>query len=128
MVPRSTRYVRSVVIVTGSRQWKDREEIRRRLSRYPIGTILIHGAAPGADSIAESLTPELGMIPVPHPYFSERGKAGGPIRNALMVALGVLYKKFGYDVTVEAFPMPESRGALDCMTQAQTAGLLVLKE
>lgn len=113
-----TRYV---VIVTGSRAWTDEARIIERLRLYPRGTLVLHGDAPGADTIAARVARRLHCVPVPHPYFSERGKAGGPIRNALLVALGEVYRKFGYTVRVEAFPVPPATGTSDCVRQARKA-------
>ncbi len=50
------------ILVTGSREWTKRDPIRRELSKYPAGTILVHGAADGADSIAGEIGKELGFI------------------------------------------------------------------
>jgi hypothetical protein len=115
-----------VVIVTGSRDWTDKEAIRIRLNKYPRGTIVLHGAASGADQIAERIAREMNMQPVRHPYFSDLGKAGGPARNALLVALGGAYQAHGYEVVVEAFPLPQSRGTWDCVRRADEALLSVI--
>jgi len=121
-----------VVIVTGSREWTDREAIYQRLKRYRQRTILLHGdngnetGSVGADRIAASVGRELGFQVVGHPYFTDAGKAGGPLRNALLVALGAAYQKALYSVCVEAFPMPASRGTWDCVRRADEALLSVI--
>ncbi len=115
-----------VVIVTGSRDWTDEAAIRFRLDRYPRGTIVLHGGQRGADQIADRVARETNLQPVRHPYFSDLGKAGGPARNALLVALGVAYQAHGYDVVVEAFPLPDSRGTWSCVRQAKAAQLPVI--
>lgn len=116
---------RYVVIVTGSRKWVDRGTIYNRLAQYPRGTIVLHGAADGADTIAHEASAH---ISVPHPYFGHLGRRGGHARNALLVALGVAYKLAGYCVIVEAFPMVGSRGTWNCVQQAEDAGLVVRVE
>jgi hypothetical protein len=119
---------RYVVIVTGSREWVDARPIRARLEKYPPGTLVIHGCAPGADTIAADVARELGFGLLEEPYFSHLGHYGGPARNALLVDLGVVYRKHGYTVIVEAFPMPSSRGTWDCTGQAEAAHLVVRVE
>jgi len=115
------------VIVTGSRAWKDVWEINRRLARYPAGTILVHGAAVGADRMAAAIGRALGFEVLPVPYFQDLGKRGGPERNGAMVAMGAAVEKW-FHVVVEAFPLPGGTGTQDCMRQAQAAGLRVEKE
>lgn len=120
---------RFAVVVTGSRDLDDShiEIIDERLMRYPRGTILLHGAAPGADMLADGLGANvLRHHPVPHPYFSHLGTRGGHARNALLVALACVYASHGYTVVVEAFPMGESRGTRGCIEKARAAGLAVV--
>ncbi len=122
---RSLKSRGTVVIVTGSRGWTDSEPIIARLKRYPAGTILIHGDARGADTIAANAGRVLCFQVIAHPYFGDIGKAGGPLRNGLMVSLGCCYVEFGYDVFVEAFPLPRSSGTRDLIRQARRALLTV---
>jgi hypothetical protein len=114
------------VLVTGSRNWSDRQVVAEALlaardSAVVNGSgqmVLVHGAAPGADSIAAELAARWGWRVEAHPaLWSELGKAAGPIRNSEMVALGA-------DVCL-AFPLPHSRGTLDCMRRAEEAGIPV---
>lgn len=126
--PKTNRWF---VIVTGSRKWSDAREIDRRLSRYPGGTILIHGGAIGADRMAAAIGKARGFVVVPVTYFGEldRGKIrpGGHERNAAMVAMGGAVTRW-FHVVVEAFPLPDGTGTQDCMRQAEAAGLEVKKE
>jgi hypothetical protein len=96
---------RWAIIVTGSRSWHDVGAIRHVLCDYPVGTIVLHGGAEGADTIAHVLAVELYMVPVSHPYFRERGRAGGVIRNGLLAELLNSYRTFGYQTQVEAFKL-----------------------
>lgn len=116
---------RHVVIVTGSRHWTDRAAIARRLEKYPAGTLVIHGGCVGADQIAGQVAHDLGLGLLVEDYFDDLGPAGGPSRNALLVALGCAYRDHGYCVIVEAFPMPDSRGTWNCTRQAEDARLPV---
>lgn len=116
---------RHVVLITGSREWNDAEAISRRLRRYPPGTLVIHGGAPGADEIAGAVAPHLGMRTLVEAYFGDLGKAGGPARNALLVDLALTYVRHGYTVAVEAFPTSSSRGTWGCVDKARNAGLCV---
>lgn len=77
------------VLVSGSRYWTTAYHIRiiyRVLSRYPKGTILVHGAAPGVDTIAGNLGKELGFSVRPYPAdWTRYGKGAGVIRNSEML-------------------------------------------
>lgn len=54
------------VIVCGSRRWEDREAIANRLFDLPVGSIIIHGGAGGADSIAGQEAQKLGLLVQPY--------------------------------------------------------------
>lgn len=77
------------VIVCGSRRWRDRKSITDRLADLPADSVIVHGAAKGADSIAHQEALKLGLLVEPHPAdWQAHGKAAGPIRNFEMAALG----------------------------------------
>jgi YspA, cpYpsA-related SLOG family len=89
--------------------------------RTPGPHVLVHGAAPGVDTIAEPLAEGWGWEVEAHPAdWSRHGNAAGPIRNAAMVAAGA-------DVVL-AFPsdVRPSRGTRDLIAKAQAAGLRVV--
>jgi hypothetical protein len=74
-----------VILVTGDRNWTNESVIRRILSRFPKGTIVVHGNARGADSIAGKIAYELQMDVRPYRADWEKyGRAAGPIRNRQM--------------------------------------------
>lgn len=50
------------VIVAGSTTWADAEAIRRELAKLPLGVIVVHGDAPGADALAGQVAQELGIV------------------------------------------------------------------
>ena len=118
------------VLVTGSREWKDRALIRAALKAVGA-TIVIHGdhckfssatgePIAGADWHAKEAAKELGIEQKPYPADWERyGKKAGPIRNSQMVAENP-------DIAVcLAFPLPDSRGTWDCVGKADKAGIKV---
>ena len=75
-----------VLLCCGSRDWQDRETIRAWLARFPRGTVVIHGAARGADNLAASVAAELGFAVRAYPArWDTDGKAAGPLRNQRML-------------------------------------------
>ncbi len=76
-----------IVAVTG-RDYADIETVRRALSALdPAPSLVIHGAATGADSLAAKIAAELGIPAEAHPAdWTKYGRAAGPIRNQEMVA------------------------------------------
>lgn len=113
---------RHVVIVTASQEWIDVEVMRSRLSWYPADTLMIHGGATGGDAIADKIGRDLKFRILSEPYF-HGSEFGGFARNSLLVDLGLTYDRFGYIVTVEAFPTASSRGTWDLYDKAKSAGL-----
>jgi hypothetical protein len=119
---------RTAVLVTGSRDWRDYGSIDRRLSIYPAGTILLHGACGkwltdhlcwvGADMIADDLAPSSWMK-WPLPYFADQGKSGGPKRNSCLVNLLSVLDRSGFACAVEAFPIGHSPGTRGCIEMAK---------
>lgn len=122
------------ILVTGSRDWEDVETIRRALL-WAITTygaqgrrlLLVHGDCPdGADAIAHAEWLRLSRSNDLHLLAPERhtvtrddwtriGKRAGPQRNQRMVDEGA-------EVCL-AFPLPSSKGTVDCMHKAEDAGI-----
>lgn len=74
------------VLVFGSRKWLDQQSVERELTGFPVGTIIVHGAAQGADTIAGYVAKRLGLEVRSYPAnWSKDGKAAGPIRNQRML-------------------------------------------
>ena len=105
------------VLVTGSRDWTDREAIRKALwwlRNDADNVTVVHGAAPGADSIADELATEFGYLPARYPAkWREYKLSAGPIRNQQMVDSGA-------DVVL-AFhkDLDKSKGTKDCVKKAR---------
>lgn len=123
------------ILVTGSRDWNDRDTIRSALlteinaalfSDGDSWPVLVHGGCPtGADAIADEVWrdlmtryPPLGTPEVHPADWRKHGRAAGPKRNAHMVSLGA-------DVCL-AFPLGASRGTRGCMALAEKAGIPVI--
>lgn len=112
------------LIVTGSRAFADRTLVwdALALARWELGPFtLVHGAAPGADTIAAEWVeqhPELQCREEPHRAdWARLGRAAGPVRNQAMVDAGA--------VLVLAFPLHNSRGTRHCIGRAEAAGIPV---
>lgn len=107
------------ILVTGSRDWDDREAILLSFQDY-LGqdNVLVSGACPtGADRMAEEIAEDfLGWKVERHPAdWNGLGKRAGFVRNAEMVNLGA-------DVCL-AFIKNDSRGASHTARLAEKAGI-----
>lgn len=112
------------ILVTGDRNWSDRDAIERALRRCPDGPhILVHGAARGADRIAAEVAQALGWAVEAFPAnWEKHGKAAGPIRNRQMLNEGTpqLVIAFHNDLA-------NSKGTADMVRVAEKAGVPVVK-
>lgn len=114
------------ILITGSRHHTNYNLIKDTLERVvkfygaPEVTV-VHGAAPGADTLAAKAAFELGYNVESYPADWSIGKAAGPLRNQKMVNTGA-------NVCI-AFPEEGSRGTYDCTRRASNAGipLIVVK-
>jgi hypothetical protein len=110
------------ILVTGSREWTDREAIWEELGALAGPIVIVHGDNPrGADRIAKEFAIAHAQFQVTHEAYpadwNTHGKAGGPIRNQRMVDLGA-------DLCL-AFPTARSVGTWDCIKRANRAGIPV---
>ncbi len=77
------------VIVCGSRDWTNREAIADRLFDLPTDSVIVHGAAKGADKIAGQEAEKLGLLVEQHPAdWDYYGKRAGFVRNERMAVIG----------------------------------------
>jgi hypothetical protein len=110
------------VLVCGDREWTASEPIATLLNLCPPNTVVIHGAARGADTIAGRLATELGFEVQPYPAdWSKHGKAAGPIRNSQMLAEGQPDEVHAFHNNIDA-----SRGTKDMVEKARKAGVPVI--
>jgi hypothetical protein len=109
------------VLVTGGRDFTDRKllfETLDRLHSVHTFTVLIHGAASGADRLAGEWAGTRSISIEAHPAdWRKHGRAAGPIRNQMMLA--------EKPELVVAFP--GGRGTADMVKRAKNAGLKVVE-
>jgi hypothetical protein len=107
------------LLVCGGREFVYRPAVFAALDRAHAKrtvTVLVHGAARGADSLAGEWARARGIAEERHPANWERdGKRAGPIRNAEMLATGI--------DGVVAFP--GGRGTAHMVQIAREAGVPV---
>lgn len=76
----------------GSRKWTNREAIANRLFEFPTNTVVVHGAANGADRIAGEEAQKLGLTVEEHPVtdadYAYYGNRAYFLRNRRMAQLG----------------------------------------
>ena len=112
-------YFPKTVLVTGSRDFTDKEAIRARLkwAKERGFKILVHGACRGADKLADEVGRELGFEVYDYPaHWTWHGKVAGSIRNSAMLYLHRVS-------LVLAFPLPGSRGTRNMIDLARSAGI-----
>lgn len=71
------------IMVSGSRDWVDVRAIREALAEYGESDVLIHGAAPGADTLAEQNW--VGAVERFPADWNRYGKRAGYLRNQAMI-------------------------------------------
>ena len=110
------------VLVCGGRDYNDRWKLESTLdiAHAEHGFIrLIHGAAPGADTLAGDWADKRGLAVVAYPAdWKRHGKAAGPMRNQRML-------EDGRPDVVIAFP--GGSGTADMVRRAKEAGIPVIE-
>ena len=118
------------ILVTGSRSWGHESTVTKALFNYwrssgaPADAVLVHGGAPGVDSIAAAFwTIVLHLETECYQADWERlGGAAGPVRNQAMVNSGADIC-LGFPV---AHPLGRRSGTVDCMDRAAKAHIPVV--
>lgn len=114
------------VIVTGDRNWKRMDIIERELRKLPADTLIIHGAARGADTLAKFAAERIGLRVINDGKgfpadWKRYGKAAGPIRNQQMLDEGRPDMVLAFHENIS-----ESRGTKDMVERARKAELKVI--
>lgn len=109
------------LIICGDREWSDYETILAKMKELPRKTIIIHGAARGADYRAGVAAELLGLPCVSVPYIKKWRQGGGPGRNQVMLDLLIGLTFMGREVEVWAFHdhIEESRGTKNMLILAR---------
>jgi sugar (pentulose or hexulose) kinase len=106
-------------MVTGSRSWDDAAAIEEQLRKVPPGSIIVHGGAPGADTLAAEIADRLGLKTESHPIDRSQGRAAtraaGIARNQRMIDT--------QPDAVLAFHRDNSPGTQDAIERARQAGI-----
>ena len=112
-----------VVLVSGDRHGTNLSAVQGRLSRHAKGTWVIHGDAPGVDTLADKACPLLSFVRIRVPYLGHLGRRGGPARNKVMLDILLALRNNGHSVLVEAFhdDIDNSRGTANMVSQAEKA-------
>lgn len=113
------------LLICGSRGWKDPYPIETIIAGYDIiaegrGDTLtvIHGAARGADTMADHIARRWGVGRIKEPADWDRyGKAAGPIRNQKMI------DDHKPDVVYAFRSAGKSNGTDDMVSKARAAGI-----
>lgn len=115
-----------VIMVTGGRDFDDRELLRRRLDAVRRGRdeddiILLHGGAKGADELAAEWAARLGIrtIVFGPDYKRWPSKLAPLIRNHEMAAFAGGAQFAGADAVCVAFPTERSTGTWNAVRAAE---------
>jgi hypothetical protein len=78
-----------LVLVCGSRDWRDGDAIEQRLRLLPRGATVMHGGARGADRLAGTIADALGFDVHEYPADWDRyGRSAGAMRSLEMLDAG----------------------------------------
>jgi hypothetical protein len=110
------------VLITGGRSYSDRQRLFGELDQIHAArsiSLIIHGAASGADTLADDWARAAGVEVVSCAAdWKRHGRAAGPIRNAAML------KDHSPNMVV-AFP--GGRGTANMIALARAAGVVVVE-
>lgn len=116
------------ILVCGDRGWTDYDFIAMHLAAFDVDRCIervIHGAAPGADTLAGQWFLSTGRTPLVYPAdWQAHGRAAGPKRNQLMLDKLLSYEDKDADewnVLVVAFHdnIEASKGTKDMVRRAK---------
>jgi hypothetical protein len=120
--------VNHYVLVTGGRDFDDYPRVREAIEIlfwvYADKMRVMHGAAKGADALADRAAEELGIPAKAFPAdWKTHPKGAGPIRNRQMADYLEMCRRKGHSVQVLAFP--GGKGTADMCEVAESRGINV---
>jgi hypothetical protein len=106
------------VLVTGGREYSDSSCVYRYLTQLKP-TAVIHGAATGADSLADAWAKHYAVPVTRYPAdWRTHGRAAGPIRNQAMLDC---------ERPDAVLAFPGGKGTADMVRRAERAGIRVIR-
>ncbi len=109
------------ILICGDRKWRDMSVIERELKKFPADTVVIHGAAKGADTLGGFVADKLGFKVLAFPAkWNIYGRAAGPIRNQKMIDDGKPDLVLAFHENID-----ESKGTRDMVNRARSHGVKV---
>jgi hypothetical protein len=109
------------ILICGARDFDEPKAIEALIDALPLDTVIIHGCADGADSMAGAFAKRRGMKVLEFPArWDIHGRAAGPIRNKEMLVDGKPDKVYAFYRNKIA-----SRGTRNMVMQAMKAGVPV---
>ena len=109
------------VLICGTRTWDDWTLIREFIDSLPDDTVIVHGAAHGADTIAGVCAMQRGLEVRAHPAkWALFGKRAGRLRNQEM-----LDEEHPDLVVAFTHNIATSKGTRDMVRRARDAGIPV---
>ena len=88
-MPRKSSSSARRVLICGSRKYRNAIAIPRLVKGLPSGTVVIHGGAAGADSLADLYARQNGLETEAYPAdWNKYGRGAGPVRNKQMLDEG----------------------------------------
>lgn len=109
----------SVVVITGGRDdFADSKLVKRAIDALEP-TVVVHGVASGADTLAGNYARSQGIPVVEVPaLWDTYGKAAGPLRNGWMVEIG---EGLSYPYSPTLLHFPGGRGTGNMIQQVNAA-------
>ncbi len=115
------------ILISGSRDWKDKEKIKATLMQYP-GAFVIVGDCRGVDLLTVEAIDELGgeyQSMVFYADWDKHGKAAGPIRNIQMLDYFQSQCSFPKMILIFHSDLRSSKGTKHLVNNAEKRGFNV---
>lgn len=114
------------ILVAGDRNWSDIKLVVDALQEFPAGTIIIHGACRGADTICAVVAEALDFTVKSYPAdWNTFGPTAGPIRNQTMIDREQLHDDPINVCLVFHDDIENSRGIKDMKSRAEKSSIPV---